>query len=111
MSAAIKLLADFHAQGVGVRLQGGSVMVTAPKGAVTDAQVSTLRQCKAEIITILEAANDQPAEVGIPAAVEPSDGYKPFDWGPADDWTAKYRRNPLRGTGDEAPKAAIQTAV
>ena len=59
MSAAVKLLADFHAQGVGVRLEGGSVMVTAPKGAVTDAQASILRQCKAEIISILEAANDR----------------------------------------------------
>jgi hypothetical protein len=59
MSAAAKLLADFHAQGVGVRLEGGSVMVAAPKGAVTAAQVSILRQCKAEIVSILEAANDR----------------------------------------------------
>jgi hypothetical protein len=42
-----------------------------------------------------ETANDQPAEpaeVGIPATIEPrSAGCQPFDWGTADKWIAKYR--------------------
>src|SRR4051812_24861684 len=122
MSAAVKLLADFQAQGVGVRLEGGSVMVTAPKGAVTDAQVSILRQCKAEIVRLLEAANDQDPfeeraaiieydgnlpraeaerlvraqmlEVSVP-------GYVGFDWGESDPFK-RFRRWPdlLRNTED-----------
>jgi hypothetical protein len=122
MSAAVKLLADFHDQGVGIRLEGGSVMVTAPKGAVAADQVSILRQCKAEIISILEAANDrdlleeraaiieydgnlpraeaermaraQMLEVSVP-------GYVGFDWGDGDRFK-RFRRWPdlLRNTGD-----------
>jgi len=123
MSAAVKLLADFHAQGVGIRLEGGSVKVTAPKGVVTDAQVSILRQCKAEIIRLLsDAANDQDLfeeraaiieydgnlpraeaerlaraqmlEVSVP-------GYVGFDWGDGDRFK-RFRRWPdlLRNTGD-----------
>src|SRR5688572_16718792 len=63
MSAAAALLANFRAQGVVVQLEGGSVQVIAPKGAVTVAQLSTLRVCKADIIRLLsEAANDRADE-------------------------------------------------
>jgi hypothetical protein len=109
---AAQILEDFHAQGVGIRLEGGLVKVTAPTGAVTADQASILRANKAEIVAFLEAANDQPAEVGIPATVEPrSDGYQPFDYGPADQWTMKYRRNPLKSPDEEAAKDVSQMPV
>src|SRR4051812_43909601 len=123
MSAPGKLLADFHAQGVAVRLEGGSVKVTAPLGVVTEAQISTLRQCKAEIIRLLsDAANDQDLfeeraaiieyDGNLPRAeadrlaraqmLEASvPGYVGFDWGESDPFK-RFRRWPdlLRNTED-----------
>ena len=126
MSAA-KLLADFHAQGVGVRLDGGSVQVTAPKGAVTDAQAATLRRCKAEIVRLLsDAANDQAMfderaafleyccdmsradaertarEQMLKETTPPAAGYAGFDWG--DDPFKWFRQCPdlLRSAGGAA---------
>src|SRR4051794_10121044 len=121
MSAA-KLLADFHAQGVAVRLEGGSVMVTAPTGAGTSHQGSTLRQCKAEIIRLLsDAANDQDLFEERAAIIEYDGnlpraeaerltraqmlearvpGYVSFDWGDGDPFK-RFRHRPdlLRSTG------------
>jgi hypothetical protein len=122
MSAAVKLLADFHAQGVGVQLEGGSVKVTAPKGAVTDAQAATLRRCKAEIVRLLsDAANDQALFEERAAIIEydgnlpraeaermareqmleapPAAEYAGFDWGPSDPFK-RFRQRPtlLRST-------------
>jgi hypothetical protein len=105
---AAQILEDFSAQGVGVRLEGGLMKVTAPTGAVTADQTAILRANKAEIVAFLEAANDQPAEVGMLATV---DGYKPFDYGPADEWTMKYRRNPLKSPDGEADKDVLVGTV
>jgi hypothetical protein len=80
MSAA-KLLADFHAQGVGIRLEGGLVKVTAPKGMVTDAQVSTLRRCKAEIIRLLSTVNDRAAEDAMRDQFEERTAFLEYDCG------------------------------
>jgi hypothetical protein len=96
MPNVAELLRDLISHGVEVRIECGSVKLSANKGAITPDQVAALRTRKAEIIEFLEAANDQPAEPVKPYAVD--DGYKPFDWGPSDPFK-RFRRTPdlLRG--------------
>jgi hypothetical protein len=106
MPNVAKLLSDLRSRGAEIQLDGRSVKVTAAKGTIHPDQLAVLRDRKAEIITFLEAANDQPAtpaEIKIPATIEPqSDEYRPFDWGTADAWTMKYRREPLRSADAES---------
>jgi hypothetical protein len=50
---AARLLAEFRAIGAEVRIDGDLVRVVAIKGKVTDDQIATLKQCKAEFVRLL----------------------------------------------------------
>src|SRR6516164_2236717 len=67
MNGVYRLLSDLRCNGVSLWVEDGQLRYRAPKGALTPAQLFDLRECKADIISFLDQAEQVEIEAPVPA--------------------------------------------